>query len=204
MPDLQSSVAVLTLWAVLGYALGSIPFGLVLSRVMNLGDLRQIGSGNIGATNVLRTGNKGAAALTLLLDAGKGAAALLLARGITGAEDAAQVAALAAMVGHCYPIWLGFRGGKGVATFIGLMLALHWPVGIGVCVAWLIGAAIWRMSSVGALVAASASTVVMVLFDHGQAILLGGALTLLIYWRHRANIRRVKNGTEPKIGQKAA
>ena len=156
------------------------------------------------SSDLLRTGNKGAAALTLLLDAGKGAAALLLARGITGAEDAAQVAALAAMVGHCYPIWLGFRGGKGVATFIGLMLALHWPVGIGVCVAWLIGAAIWRMSSVGALVAASASTVVMVLFDHGQAILLGGALTLLIYWRHRANIRRVKNGTEPKIGQKAA
>ncbi|WP_299688642.1 glycerol-3-phosphate 1-O-acyltransferase PlsY [uncultured Tateyamaria sp.] len=204
MPPIESSTAILILWAVLGYGLGSIPFGMVLSRVMNLGDLRQIGSGNIGATNVLRTGNKTAAALTLLLDAGKGAAALLLARWITGQEDAAQLAGLAAMVGHCYPVWLRFKGGKGVATFIGLMLALHWPVGLGVCAAWLLGAAVWRMSSMGALVAAAASTILMVFLGYGQAMLMGVALTLLIYWRHRENIRRVKNGTEPKIGQKTA
>ncbi len=204
MPGLESSLTVLALWAVLGYAMGSVPFGMVLSRVMNLGDLRQIGSGNIGATNVLRTGNKTAAALTLLLDAAKGAVALLLARAITGQEDAAQVAGFAAMLGHCYPIWLGFRGGKGVATFIGLMLALNFLVGLGVCVAWLIGAAIWRISSMGALVAAASSTFLMIFLDYGQAMLMGVLLTLLIFWRHRENIRRVKNGTEPKIGQKTA
>ena len=204
MPPIESTLTVLALWAVLGYALGTIPFGIVLSRVMNLGDLRQIGSGNIGATNVLRTGNKTAAALTLLLDAAKGAAALLLARWITGQEDAAQIAGVAAMIGHCYPVWLRFKGGKGVATFIGLMLALHWPVGIGVCVAWLLGAGLWRMSSMGALVAAAASTFLMVFLGFGQAILMGVALTLLIFWRHRENIRRVKAGTEPKIGQKTA
>ena len=204
MPGLESSLTVLALWAVLGYAMGSVPFGMVLSRVMNLGDLRQIGSGNIGATNVLRTGNKTAAALTLLLDAAKGAVALLLARAITGQEDAAQVAGFAAMLGHCYPIWLGFRGGKGVATFIGLMLALNFLVGLGVCVAWLVGAAIWRMSSMGALVAAASSTFLMIFLDYGQAMLMGVLLTLLIFWRHRENIRRVKNGTEPKIGQKTA
>ena len=202
MPLIESSYAALILWALLGYGLGSVPFGMVLSRVMNLGDLRQIGSGNIGATNVLRTGNKTAAALTLLLDAGKGALALLLARWITGHEDAAQIAGLAAMLGHCYPVWLRFKGGKGVATFIGLMLALHWPLGLGVCAAWLVGAGLWRMSSMGALVAAAASTFLMVLTGYGQAMLMGVALTLLIFWRHRENIRRVKNGTEPKIGQK--
>ena len=202
MPLIESSYAALILWALLGYGLGSVPFGMVLSRVMNLGDLRQIGSGNIGATNVLRTGNKTAAALTLLLDAGKGALALLLARWITGHEDAAQIAGLAAMLGHCYPVWLRFKGGKGVATFIGLMLALHWPLGLGVCAAWLVGAGLWRMSSMGALVAAAASTFLMVMTGYGQAMLMGVALTLLIFWRHRENIRRVKNGTEPKIGQK--
>ncbi|WP_415921376.1 glycerol-3-phosphate 1-O-acyltransferase PlsY [Tateyamaria sp. SN6-1] len=204
MPLLESSYAVLVLWAVIGYGLGSIPFGMVLSRVMNLGDLRQIGSGNIGATNVLRTGNKTAAALTLLLDAAKGAVALLLARWITGHEDAAQLAGLAAMLGHCYPVWLRFKGGKGVATFIGLMLALNLMVGIGVCVAWLVGAALSRMSSVGAIVAAASSTFFIVFLGQGQAMLLGVALTLLIYWRHRENIRRVRAGTEPKIGQKSA
>ncbi len=158
MPLIESSVTALALWAVIGYLMGSVPFGMVLARVMNLGNLRNIGSGNIGATNVLRTGNKTAAALTLLLDAAKGAAALLLARAITGAEDAAQIAGLAAMFGHCYPVWLRFNGGKGVATFLGLLLALHFPVGVGACVAWLIGAGLSRMSSMGALVSAASST----------------------------------------------
>lgn len=204
MPPLETSLSVLLLWAAIGYGLGSIPFGMVLARVMNLGNLREIGSGNIGATNVLRTGNKTAAVLTLLLDAAKGAAALLLARAMTGAEDAAQVAGLAAMLGHCYPVWLGFKGGKGVATFLGLLLALHLPVGIGACIAWLIGAGVWRISSMGALVAAAASTFLMLFLGKGDALILGVILTLLIYWRHRENIRRIRAGTEPRIGQKTA
>ncbi|MEL6620174.1 MAG: glycerol-3-phosphate 1-O-acyltransferase PlsY [Pseudomonadota bacterium] len=204
MPPVETPLILLLLWALIGYGLGSIPFGMVLARVMNLGNLREIGSGNIGATNVLRTGNKSAAALTLLLDAGKGAAALLLARAVTGAEDAAQVAGLAAMLGHCYPVWLGFKGGKGVATFLGLLLALHVPVGIGACIAWLVGAGVWRISSMGALVAAAASTFLMLFLGKGEALILGVILTLLIYWRHRDNIRRIKAGTEPRIGQKTA
>ncbi|WP_299772682.1 glycerol-3-phosphate 1-O-acyltransferase PlsY [uncultured Tateyamaria sp.] len=202
MPLLESTQATLALWAVIGYLLGSIPFGMVLARVMNLGNLREIGSGNIGATNVLRTGNKLAAALTLLLDAGKGAAALLLARMIAGAEDAAQIAGLAAMLGHCYPVWLSFKGGKGVATFLGLLTALHWPVGLGACIAWLIGAGLSRISSMGALVAAASCTFLMMFLSAPDGLLLGIILTLLIFWRHRENIRRIKAGTEPKIGQK--
>lgn len=201
MPEIISSPLILTVWALLGYLIGSIPFGMILARVMNLGNLRDIGSGNIGATNVLRTGNKTAAALTLLLDGGKGAVAVLLARAMVG-EDAAQIAAIAAMLGHCYPIWLRFKGGKGVATLLGLLLALAWPVGVGCCIAWLIGALSTRISSMGALAAAAASTFLMVLLNFGQMVVLGVALTLLIYWRHRANIKRIRTGEEPKIGQK--
>ena len=201
MPEIISPPLVLTLWALLGYLIGSIPFGMILARVMNLGNLRDIGSGNIGATNVLRTGNKTAAGLTLLFDGGKGAVVVLLARAIAG-EDAAQIAAIAAMFGHCYPVWLRFRGGKGVATFLGLLLALAWPVGIGCCIAWLIGALSTRISSMGALAAAAASTFLMVLLGFGNMVVLGGALTVLIYWRHRANIKRIRSGDEPKIGQK--
>ena len=157
MPIFDSSLNVLALWAVIGYLIGSIAFGLLLARAMNLGDLRSIGSGNIGATNVLRTGNKTAAALTLLLDGAKGAVAVLLARGFAG-EDAAQIAALAAMLGHCYPVWLKFKGGKGVATFLGVLLALAWPAGLACCLAWLIGAFATRISSMGAIAAASTST----------------------------------------------
>ncbi|MDG1182289.1 MAG: glycerol-3-phosphate 1-O-acyltransferase PlsY [Tateyamaria sp.] len=204
MPLIESSVTALALWAVIGYLMGSVPFGMVLARVMNLGNLRNIGSGNIGATNVLRTGNKTAAALTLLLDAAKGAAALLLARAITGVEDAAQIAGLAAMFGHCYPVWLRFNGGKGVATFLGLLLALHFPVGVGACVAWLVGAGLSRMSSMGALVSAASSTVFMTYLGMPEAVVLGVVLTLLIFWRHRANINRIRTGTEPKIGKKAS
>ncbi len=204
MPLFENSPTILLLWAVIGYLLGSIPFGMIVAKAMNLGNLRNIGSGNIGATNVLRTGNKTAAALTLLLDAAKGAAALLLARAITGAEDAAQIAGLAAMFGHCYPVWLRFNGGKGVATFLGLLLALHFPVGVGACVAWLIGAGLSRMSSMGALVSAASSTVFMTYLGMPEAVVLGVVLTLLIFWRHRANINRIRTGTEPKIGKKAS
>ncbi|WP_299151936.1 glycerol-3-phosphate 1-O-acyltransferase PlsY [uncultured Tateyamaria sp.] len=203
MPYFDSSAVTLILWAVIGYGLGSIPFGMVLARVMNLGNLRDIGSGNIGATNVLRTGNKTAAALTLVLDAAKGAVALLLARAMTGVEDAAQIAGLAAMLGHCYPVWLAFKGGKGVATFLGLLLALHWPIGVGACLAWLVGAALSRMSSMGALVAAASSTFLMMSLGRPDAIIMGILLTLLIFLRHRANIARIRAGTEPRIGSKS-
>lgn len=192
---------VLMLCTLLGYLLGSVPFGMILANRMGLGDLRNIGSGNIGATNVLRTGNKSAAALTLLLDGAKGAVAVLLARAIAG-EDAAQLAGFAAFIGHCYPVWLGFRGGKGVATFLGIWLALAWPVGVACCLTWLAIAATGRMSSLGALAAAGSSTFWALMLGHGTALLLGIVLTILVYWRHRANIVRIRAGTEPRIGQK--
>ena len=203
MPLIDSSLPALALWAVLGYLIGSIAFGMVLARVMNLGDLRAIGSGNIGATNVLRTGNKKAAALTLILDGAKGAVAVLLARHFAG-EAAAQIAALAAMIGHCYPVWLRFQGGKGVATFLGVLLALAWPVGLACCVVWLIASFATRISSMGALAAAAASTFLLVFMGYGSALTLGILLTMLIFWRHRANIKRIKAGEEPKIGAKKA
>lgn len=200
MPILDSSTAQLLLWALIGYGLGSIPFGMVLARAMGLGNLREIGSGNIGATNVLRTGNRPAAALTLLLDGAKGAVAVLLARAVGAGEDAVQLTALAALLGHCYPLWLGFRGGKGVATFLGIWLALAWPVGLACCAAWAGAAALWRISSMAALVAAASSTMWVLLLGAGHAIVLGAVLTLLVFWRHRANIIRIRAGTEPKIG----
>lgn len=202
MPLLEHAAPLLALWAVLGYLLGSIPFGMVLARVMGLGNLRDIGSGNIGATNVLRTGSKTAAALTLLLDGGKGVVAVLLARAF-GGEDTAQIAGLMAMLGHCYPVWLRFKGGKGVATFLGIVLALAWPVGIGCCLAWLAGAATSRISSMGALFAAAASSPLMVFTGHPEGLFLSIALTLLVFWRHRANIARLRAGTEPTIGGKS-
>jgi glycerol-3-phosphate acyltransferase PlsY len=201
MPIIENSAVVLTLWATIGYLLGSIPFGIVVARMMNLGNLRDIGSGNIGATNVLRTGNKKAAALTLIFDAAKGAVALLLARNFAG-EDAAQLAAVMAMLGHCFPIWLKFKGGKGVATFLGIMLAYSFPVGAACCVAWLIGAFGWRISSMGALVSASASTFLLVLMGGGSALFMGIFLTLMVFFRHRGNITRIRLGTEPKIRAK--
>ncbi|MEX0366640.1 MAG: glycerol-3-phosphate 1-O-acyltransferase PlsY [Ruegeria sp.] len=200
MPPIDSTTLQLILWAVIGYGMGSVPFGMVLAKVMGLGNLREIGSGNIGATNVLRTGNKTAAALTVLFDGGKGAVAVLLARLLAG-EDAAQLAALTAFVGHCFPVWLSFKGGKGVATFLGLWLALAWPVGVACCLTWLAAAVISRMSSAGALAAAASSTVWALFLGHSSAFLLGVILTLLVYWRHSANIARIKAGTEPKIGQ---
>jgi len=201
MPELTSSSTMLGLVAVLAYLLGSIPFGIVITRAMGLGDLRQIGSGNIGATNVLRTGNKRAALATLLLDAAKGGVAVALARWLVG-PDAAQVAALFAFLGHLFPVWLGFRGGKGVATFLGTLLVLDWRVGLAACATWAVTAAITRISSLSALVAAALATVWILVFHQGQMLFLIMLLTILIYLKHWANLERIKAGTEPKIGQK--
>ena len=201
MPALETVLPLLLLCGALGYLFGSIPFGLVFARLFGLGDLRQIGSGNIGATNVLRTGSKPAAALTLIFDAGKAGMAVLAARAVAG-EDAAQLAGLAAFFGHCFPIWLRFQGGKGVATFIGLMLALFWPAGIAVCATWLLVAAIFRYSSLSALVAAALSPVWMWVLGYSIGVALGIALAALIFWRHGENIARLREGTESKIGQK--
>ena len=203
MPEIVTSQGLLLLTAVLGYLLGSIPFGVLVTRAMGLGDLRQIGSGNIGATNVLRTGNKGAALATLLLDGGKGAVAVLIARWLI-AEDAAQVAGLAAFLGHLYPVWLGFRGGKGVATFIGVLLALNWMVGVAVCLTWLLAAVVTRTSSIAALVAAAASGLFVLVLTDGSPLILTMILTVLVYVRHWENLQRIKAGTEPKIGAKKA
>jgi acyl phosphate:glycerol-3-phosphate acyltransferase len=202
IPVFETGAPTLGLVALLAYLLGSVPFGIVMARAFGLGDLRKIGSGNIGATNVLRTGNKTAAALTLILDAGKGGIAVLLARALVGAEDAAQVAAFAAFFGHCFPVFLGFRGGKGVATFLGTILALAWPVGLAACATWLATAAITRYSSLSALVAAVLSPVWAYLLGVPQMALLCVLLAVLILWRHRENIARLRAGTEPRIGRK--
>lgn len=199
--ELTSGTGALILTAVLGYLMGSVPFGVLITRLMGLGDLRRIGSGNIGATNVLRTGNKGAALATLLLDGGKGAAAVLIARAAIG-EDAAQVAASAAFMGHLFPVWLGGKGGKGVATFLGTLLALAWPVGIAACLTWAATAAVSRISSLSALVAAALSVIWAWLLGYPEGILLTASLATLVFWKHLPNIERLKAGTEPRIGQK--
>lgn len=201
MPDIQASYALLAFWGIIGYLLGSIPFGMIVARTLGLGNLREIGSGNIGATNVLRTGNKLAALATLLLDGAKGAVAVLLARAAIG-EDAAQMAGLMAFIGHCFPIWLSFRGGKGVATFLGVLLGLAWPVGVACCLTWAASAAVTRISSMAAIYAAALSTIWVVFLGYSELFVLGVILTLLVFFRHAANIRRLRSGTEPKIGQK--
>ena len=201
MPLIETAAAPLLLWAVIGYLLGSIPFGLLLTRALGLGNLREIGSGNIGTTNVLRTGSKAAAAATLILDGGKGAAAVLLARSLAG-EDAAQLAGLMAFLGHCFPVWLKFQGGKGVATFLGLMLAMAWPVGIACCLTWIATAAVSRISSLSALVAALAAPLWAYLLGYPAVVLLAGLLAVIVFWRHAANISRLLAGREPRIGQK--
>lgn len=200
-PEIVTGAGGLILWAAIGYLLGSIPFGILIAKAMNLGDLRTIGSGNIGATNVLRTGNKKAAALTLLFDAAKGAVAVLLARAFA-AEDAVQLAALMVFLGHCFPVWLNFKGGKGVATFLGIMLALVWPVGVLSCLTWLLVAAISRYSSLAALMAAGFAPGFMLFLNYDWMAGLGVVLAILVYVRHSANIKRLRSQTEPKIGQK--
>ena len=195
------TIMTLVLAALAGYLFGAIPFGIVMAKVFRLGDLRAIGSGNIGATNVLRTGNKLAAFLTLILDAGKAGVAVLLAGALFG-ELAGLVAGLAAFVGHCYPVWLGFKGGKGVATFFGLIFAACWPVGLAAGATWLVVAALSRYSSLSALIASALAPV--------YAAALGGTLivpflvilVLLIFWRHTENLQRLLKGTEGKIGSK--
>ncbi|MFT6607759.1 MAG: glycerol-3-phosphate acyltransferase PlsY [Halocynthiibacter sp.] len=201
MPDFTTAPMMLGLAVVLGYLLGSVSFGIVMARIFGLGDLRSVGSGNIGATNVLRTGNKLAAFLTLILDAGKGAIAVLTARALLG-EDAAQVAGLAAFLGHCFPVFLGFRGGKGVATFLGTMIAAAWPIGLAACGIWLVAVAISRISSIGALFASAWGPVLAILFARGDLLILSTLLALLVYVRHWPNIQRIKAGTEPRIGRK--
>lgn len=191
----------LILWTILGYLLGSVPFGIVIARLFGLGDLRSIGSGNIGATNVLRTGNKPAALLTLVLDSGKGAAAVLLARYFAG-DTAAMLAGGAAFLGHCFPVWLGFNGGKGVATFLGTLLALHLPLGLGGCAIWLLTASISRISSLSALLAAAVAPILAWAMGRLELVPVCLFIAVLIFIRHKTNISRLLNGTEPRIGRK--
>ena len=183
--------------AVIGYLLGSIPFGLVLTRLAGYGDIRQIGSGNIGATNVLRTGSKGAAALTLLLDLAKGGAAVVI--GGAWSEDAALVAAGCVIIGHMFPVWLDFRGGKGVATALGVLFALAWPVALGAALVWLATALLLRYSSLAALVAAVAAAIFAPFVANGATAAVIAGIALLIILRHHANIRRLIAGTESRI-----
>ena len=195
-----------TVAAVGGYLLGSIPFGLVLTHAAGLGDVRHIGSGSIGATNVLRTGNKALAAATLLLDALKGLAAVLLAQWLAAAFMAGATpplfGALGAVVGHLFPVWLGFKGGKGVATGIGALLGVAWPVAVGICAVWLVVAGIFRRSSLASLSCFAAAPLLALAFATGQVALLALVLAALIVWRHHENISRLIAGTEPRIGEK--
>lgn len=199
-------LAYLVIAAVVGYLFGSVPFGLLLTRAAGLGDIRNIGSGNIGVTNVLRTGRKSLAAATLLLDAGKGAVAVLVfAR---WGLDFAVIAGLAAVLGHSFPVWLGFRGGKGVATGLGVLIALTWPVGLAACAVWLIAAFATRYSSLAALIAFAASPLLALILVPGPDRLLVAlaAITLatLVFARHTGNIRRLLRGEETKIGARSA
>ncbi len=185
-----------------GYLLGAIPFGLLLPWMAGLGDIRKIGSGNIGATNVLRTGRKELALATLLLDGGKGAGAVLIG-GLWG-PDLAIAAALGAILGHLFPIWLRFKGGKGVATTLGIYLALAWPVGLAACATWILAAALFRISSLSALIAtAAAPAYAWFLMADLQLVELTAILALLVWVRHHVNIRRLLKGEEPKIGRKS-
>jgi glycerol-3-phosphate acyltransferase PlsY len=195
-------IAIYILAAALGYLLGSIPFGLILTRMGGTQDLRTVGSGNIGATNVLRTGRKGLAAATLICDALKGTVAVILA-GAYGGPYAAMIAAVAAFLGHLFPVWLNFKGGKGVAVYIGVMLGLFWPAAVVFCLAWLACAFTSRYSSFAALTASAITPIFLYWFGAHQLAVLALALTLLLWYMHRENIKRLQNGTESKIGAKS-
>jgi glycerol-3-phosphate acyltransferase PlsY len=197
----MSADAFLVLAFLLGYLLGSIPFGLVLTRLAGTPDLRSIGSGNIGATNVLRTGRKGLAAATLLCDMLKGTIAVLIA-GYLGGPDAAMLAALGAFLGHLFPVWLKFRGGNGVAVYIGIRIGLFWPAAVLFCALWLVTAVLTRYSSLAALVASVATPIFLWWFGHLALALLFAALTLLLFYVHRENIKRLQAGSEGRIGAK--
>lgn len=199
---IAASLPVLIAALVFGYLLGSIPFGLVLTRSAGLGDIRAIGSGNIGATNVLRTGNKKLAAATLLLDGLKGTAAVLIAA--IFAPAAALAAGLGAFLGHVFPVWLGFRGGKGVATFLGILLAVAWPAFLVFAGIWLAIAFAFRYSSLAALAASAATPVVLLAIGHGwPTVLVFGAMTALLIAKHHQNIAKLMAGTESRIGEKS-
>ncbi len=187
---------------VAGYLLGSIPFGLILTRAFGAGDLRSIGSGSIGATNVLRTGRKELAVATLLLDGGKGAAAVLIAEAMQPGLGA--MAGLAAFIGHCYPVWLRFNGGKGVATALGILLVLSWPIALIAALVWVIVVAASRISSLGGIIAALSAPGIAIARGEIVMLPLVVALALLIVWKHRANIARLRRGEEPRVGQKAS
>lgn len=198
---MSGTPAMLLAGLVVGYLLGSIPFGLLLTRVAGLGDIRAIGSGNIGATNVLRTGRKGLAAATLLCDALKGTAAVLIAGRFIGPE-AALAAAFGAFIGHCFPAWLGFRGGKGVATYIGVLVGLDWRAALAFGVIWLVVAFVSRYSSLSALVASAATPLIAWALGRGETALLLALLAVILWLKHRPNIERLLAGTEGRIGQK--
>ena len=188
--------------ALLGYLLGSIPFGLILTKIFNAGDLRSIGSGNIGATNVLRTGNKALAAFTLLLDLLKGFVAVILAARFTpGCEP---VAAAGAFFGHLYPVWLQFKGGKGVATYAGIMFGLFWQGGLIYGVSWILTLLFTRISSLAGLLAAISAPISALYFGHLEIFALLSACSLLVFWKHRENIERLLQGTEPRVGSKSS
>lgn len=198
MPALELGLMNIFLVILFAYLIGSIPFGIIISKIMGLGNLRNIGSGNIGATNVLRTGNKLAAILTLIFDLLKGAIAVIITYYIFN-DTTAQIAALSSFLGHCFPIWLKFKGGKGVATFIGISLALYWPAGILICLTWVLTAFLSRISSLSALISSLSSILWVWILGVPSAVFVMTVLTILIWYRHIENIKRIIKNTEPKI-----
>jgi len=198
MPALELGLMNIFLVILFAYLIGSIPFGIIISKIMGLGNLRNIGSGNIGATNVLRTGNKLAAILTLIFDLLKGAISVVITYYIFN-DTTAQIAALSSFLGHCFPIWLKFKGGKGVATFIGISLALYWPAGILICLTWVLTAFLSRISSLSALISSLSSILWVWILGVPSAVFVMTVLTILIWFRHIENIKRIIKNTEPKI-----
>ena len=200
LPEFTSQPEVLLAACAFGYLAGSIPFGIIISKILGLGDLRKVGSGNIGATNVLRTGNKLAAFLTLLFDFSKGICAVLIVRQFFN-EDAVQVSAFSALAGHCFPIWLKFRGGKGVATFLGVTLALFFIAGIICCFVWLLVALVKKMSSLASLTSSASAPIAAIFLNQPNAIILLVLMVGIVFFRHKQNISRIIKGVEPKIGK---
>jgi len=198
IPVLELGLINIFLVILFAYLIGSIPFGIIISKIMGLGNLRNIGSGNIGATNVLRTGNKLAAILTLIFDLLKGAISVIITYYIFN-DTTAQIAALSSFLGHCFPIWLKFKGGKGVATFIGISLALYWPAGILICLTWVLTAFLSRVSSLSALISSLSSILWVWILGVPSAVFVMTVLTILIWFRHIENIKRIIKNTEPKI-----
>ena len=198
IPALELGLMNIFLVILFAYLIGSIPFGIIISKIMGLGNLRDIGSGNIGATNVLRPGNKSAAILTLIFDLLKGAIAVIITYYIFN-DTTAQIAALSSFLGHCFPIWLKFKGGKGVATFIGISLALYWPAGILICLTWVLIAFLSRTSSLSALISSLSSILWVWVLGAPSAVFIMTVLTILIWYRHIENIKRIIKNTEPKI-----